>query len=495
MSTAPSEDSESQDETDEVVDHFTALGESNAPPAVPDGWEVSGLQETAKTKQEPSDGEEETKVPEHVTPAESTMNGNVADHEESLLETLAVQTPAAFPFGSGSVRDGVPGDQPGINVSTADSCSDDNHRISEDLAKNVSIPIEKEECLNHVLPSLTQQAGTPNIAENSAKDARQADTAVGIEPAITGGHHQEQEDSLVNTTLSPDLDDTELQARQGSVEGSALNCSMIQNATLHFKSEETRTGSSAGKVVEEPAQGPFTDATLIPSLSTAEVPLIPNLERPDMSWASDSPVAFTSSFPKPSVDKKIDELRARAEAALLRRQILRQYAAQQEQQVEGEEAAMRPAPPAQEKEDAEIVPKSGKISNRKKQRQAAKAKRQAESSGTAVVTPNHPALSSAIMPTAPSNSQHTDEEKYNSTVDDFKVEARPTKRVQRARAYAASQEKKAQELKAAQELKKLQEKEAEAQLAAAPVLTAAAKRRNRQKRNQGGRSYADALKL
>ena len=506
MSTAPIEDTKSQDETKEALDHNNALGFSNTTPAVPDRWKFLDAQETDKTRLEPSDGEEETKgaekwveafdseVAEPVTPAELTMNGNAADHEESLSAALAVHTPATLPCESGSEHDGVLGAQLGTKLPTAEPCSDDNLRILENLANNKVVPIVEGHNLNHAFPYLTQQTGNLNVAETSAKEAPQAHTVAEIEPAITGGHYQGQGDTLLDATLSPHLDDTELQARQGSVERSALNCSMIQDATLHFDSKETRTESSAEQVVEEPAQGPSTDATLFPSLSTPDVPLIPNLERPDMSWASDSPVAFTSSFPKPSVDKKIDELRARAEAALLRRHILRQHTAQRKSHFEKEVAAPAPAGPAQENEDTQGVPKSGKMSNRKKQRQAEKAKRQALLESSAA-TRNPPASSSAVVATAPMGPQHTVETNHNSMNDEFKVETRPSKRSQRARAYAESKQKKAQELKAAQELKKLQEKEAAAQLAAAPVLAAAAKRRNRQKRNQGGKSYADALKL
>lgn len=452
MTAVSDEDISPQDKTNAAMAHVTALGKTSTTQADSDHAKDADLQDTDETHLVSSDGAEEPKaveeeqntvksdVGEHDSQGESTMNGNVVRYEEALPDPPPVDEPVALSPVLSTGHAGIPWAELGAKIQTPEPSSDDDLRVSENLAQDFFIPNMEGENMDHILPFFTKRPASLSSEEHS------------------------------------------------------------QDSTLLSKSKNAGKGTSAVEVVEEPGQGPSTDATVPPTPAAAEMPVLQNLEVPDMSWASDSPVAFTSSAPNSYVDKKIDELRARAEAAFLRRQILRRHVAQREQQVQREAAkspAAPPAPPRQEKENMEVVKKSGKISNRKKQRQAAKAKREAslESSVTAVVTPNPPGPSSAIVTTQPIESKHTDEENHNSMDDEFKVETRPSKRAQRAKAFAESQEKKARELKASQELKKLQEEEAAAERATAPVLTAAAKRRNRQKRNNAGKSYADALKI
>lgn len=444
------EDFNPQDKTNAALVHLTAPGKTSGTQAGSAHAQDADLQDTDETQVEPSNGPEEPKfveedqyaaksdVREHVSRSESIVNGNVVDHEDALPDPSSVHEPTALSPVSSSGHAGIPWAELSADIQTTDPTSGDDLQVSEEVAQDLFTPNTEGEDLDPIFPFLTKQPASLTSEDNS------------------------------------------------------------QDSTLLLKSQNVGMEKSAVQVVEEPGLVPFTDSS-VPTPATAEMSLLQNIEVPDMGWASDSPVAFTSSAPNFSVDKKIDELRARAEAAFLRRHILRQHAVRRGQQVEEEQAACTPAPPTpsvQEKEGAQVPPKSGKMSNRKKQRQAAKAKRNAclESSVTAVVTPNLPAPSSTIVSTPSIGSQHADKENYNSMEDEFMVEAKPSKRSQRARAYAESKEKKAEEQKAARELKKVQEEEDAAKLAAVPVLTAAAKRRNRQKRRDEGKSWADVLK-
>lgn len=450
MTTLSNEDSISQDETSTALGHAIAVGKTSAPHGS-DHAKESDIQEEDETQSAPSDGAEEPKaveeqeklveggVPEHVSPGGSHMNGNAVEHEEEALTgSPPVHEPASLSLDLGTGHDGI-SDQ---KLGAKNPGSEDSIRIPENFGQKTYVIDVEGRNFNHILPVFTQL------------------------PA-----------SLTDVGNSPDT-------------------------SLLFESKDTEKRNSAAEVVGEPAQGPSTNTTVPPTMAKAGIPVLQNLKAPDMSWASDRPVAFTSSAPKSSaMDQKVGELGDGAEAALLRRYILRQHAARQGQQVEKEEEAAftraPPTPPAQEKKGTQVSPKSGKISNRKKQRETAKAKRQVllDASVTAVATPNPPASKSAAPATALMEDQHTAEEQHSSIDGEFKIEAKPSKRSQRAKAYAESKEKKARELKASQELKKVQEEEAAAERATAPVLTAAAKRRNRQKRNNAGKSYADALKI
>ena len=449
------EHTDPQEETDAALSHEIADGEADAKAAVLDYSIISDLPGLVQTQEIPSDGLEEleavskgaeafeSEVSEHASPAEIMIDNDADRKEENFREPLAAQKPAARPLESYPHLKGPLGAQLGTEIPMAEPCSEQDLRVPDNLGQKSFVPDVEGNRFNHFPTFITQQQPASLSSGNISRDA---------------------------------------------------------TPIFKIKSKDTETESHVAKVIKEPAQGPSTRASLPATTTTAKMPLFQNLERPDMSWASDSPVAFTSSASKSSiyVDKKIDELRARAEAAHLRRQILRRYVAQREQQVQGEEAASSPtpsAPPAQEKENTEVAPKKGKILNRKKQRQAAKAKRQMESSVATVVTSNDTAPSSPLILTTPTRIPPVDNEVHQSLDDEFNVEAKPTKRAQRAKAHAESKAKKAQEQKATEELKKLQEKEAAAQLATTPVLTAAAKRRNRQKRSNERKTFADALKI
>ncbi|MDI1491582.1 MAG: hypothetical protein OHK93_002791 [Ramalina farinacea] len=167
---------------------------------------------------------------------------------------------------------------------------------------------------------------------------------------------------------------------------------------------------------------------------------------------------------------EVQELRRRAEAALLKEQIMRGFWDKR-----GREIKEKSAPKAETKEQGEHQEvAASKTSDGKTERQAAKAQR--ESTMASLAAAKHQACQTG-----------------NPADDPFSFQTGPTNREKRAQAFKQSQARKMEAEAAAKERIKIEEERRLAEKAAAPMLSTAAKRRSRARRNAGGKSWADVV--
>ena len=188
---------------------------------------------------------------------------------------------------------------------------------------------------------------------------------------------------------------------------------------------------------------------------------------------------------------KVQQLRARAEAAILKRQIEQAFWVHRSRKIQEKSAPKAEKEPEDVRKEASAL----KTSGRKTQRQAARAQRGTMMASSATTTEKARNASKADVPSPMVlNIEHQTHQMENLADDEFTVQTGPTNRQKRAQAFKQSQVKKMEEQAATEELTKIEEERRLAEKAAAPVLSVAAKRRSRAKRNAEGKSWADVAR-
>ena len=162
------------------------------------------------------------------------------------------------------------------------------------------------------------------------------------------------------------------------------------------------------------------------------------------------------------------QLRRRVEAAILKEQIKRAFEAKRAREIQ---EATAPKAGKEEKGVHKGVAAS-QTSDRKTGHQAAKAQRESTTASLAAI-------------------KHQARQMGNPADDEFSFQIGPTNREKRAQAFKQSQTRKMEAEAAAKERMKIEEERRLAETAAAPILSTAAKRRSRARRNAGGKSWAD----
>ena len=273
----------------------------------------------------------------------------------------------------------------------------------------------------------------------------------------------------------------------------------LRNLDLNLASKgptnvpSSNSSSYSGNLGQKPSTESHQDSPMEAKMFAKYPQSLAKPEMPLQSHNQEQPNTRASSRPVSSSDEhrhgKVHQLRARAEAAILKKQIEQAYWAKRARDLQ-EKTEVKAE---KERADVHKMVNALKESGRKPLRQAARTQRGTLMASSAAPTeqilntPKAEVASPLVLNVETCRTQILAD-------DEFTVKTGPTKRGKRAQAFRQSQAKKIEEQAAAKERMDVGEERRLAAEAAAPALSTAAKRRSRARRNAGGKSWADVAR-